>query len=349
MGVKFLHGSIPELFDARTVSPRSPTTISEDWSPPSLRWKSDHPSFADSVVPVRASIKARSKLSLGWHFTKMISNYIVEIHQHVDGLGVKDEVDKYINANDREGLVKLIQGRVNTGVQQDVSSLMYSIVSRRNYINTFCGAIGTKAYVRLDFFLNGAGNQAALENFIHQDLDSVRYEELQILLDRAGDTVVVCDLLSPLDQNTRNQLDSLVDLPGIQTAIDDLCNTTLGAGHYTEIQNEIKKTGEGGILHDKLMYSNSTVYQQYLSLVNGNQQVVEKFLREKLASDTFDKLHSTLKKTADSLRFLFVQAKSASIYAMRRHYMYPDYEDPCYRLQLTVLRKKLYGDEWTKP
>ncbi|KAK3806407.1 MAG: hypothetical protein J3Q66DRAFT_359036, partial [Benniella sp.] len=124
-------------------------------------------------------------------------------------------------------------------------------------------------------------------------------------------------------------------------ATNDLCNKTFGVDEYRWIQEEIKETGDGSVLHGELMYSNTTVYQQYLSLVNGNQQVVEKFLREKLASDAFDKLHSTLKKVADNVGYMFVQAKRASNEAREQL----DVDRHCYQFLMGLLRKELHGED----
>ncbi|KAK3806459.1 MAG: hypothetical protein J3Q66DRAFT_393058 [Benniella sp.] len=127
-------------------------------------------------------------------------------------------------------------------------------------------------------------------------------EDYVRLRDRAGDALVVRDLFKALGQDTCQQLDSLLDPSGIPAAIDDLSNKTLGPDQCRMIQGQIKYDGDGTRLQNAPKDRNQAAYQQYISLVNGNQEAVEKFLREKLTSDTFDKLWSALKKTADNVR-----------------------------------------------
>jgi hypothetical protein len=275
---------------------------------------------------------------------KLVDRKIVDnikmIHGEVDWLGVKDQADEKIKNNDQGGLSELIRGRVNSDVQARVNKYMQSIVDWRGYKDAFRGTLGKEGYIRLDFFLNGASSQTTLYDLLRVELYPEEYQELEILLDHAGDALVVRDLFKTLDQGTRDQLDSLLDPSGIPAAIDDLCKKELDAEDYEWIQEQIKETGDRRVLHEYLMY-NETVYQQFLSLVNGNQQVVEKFLREKLASGAFDKLQSTLKVTADKVRYMVFEAKFIrdKVNGALR------IDNDCYKFLRAQIRKELDGEK----
>ncbi|KAK3806461.1 MAG: hypothetical protein J3Q66DRAFT_359131 [Benniella sp.] len=271
---------------------------------------------------------------------RKIADTIKEIHSDIDWAVNKDRVDNYIKNNDKDGLSGAIRGSVNKDVRARVENNMDRIIGWRGYRSDFRGAIGKDAYIRFDFFLNGASDQTTLDDLLRVTLYPEDYQEVQIILDHAGDAVVVRDLFKTFDQATRDQLDSLLDPSGIPAAIDALCKQEFDQEEYEWIQEQIKETGDAKVLHQWLQY-NETAYQQYLSLVNGNQEPVEKFLREKLASDSFDKLQSTLKETTDKVRYMVYRAKFLRDVVNRELRI----DNNCYKFLRTLIRKELDGEK----
>ncbi|KAK3806460.1 MAG: hypothetical protein J3Q66DRAFT_359130 [Benniella sp.] len=269
---------------------------------------------------------------------RKIADTIKAIHNDVDWVVNKDRVDNYIQNNDKDGLSEAIRGSVNSDVRARVNDNMDRIIEWRGYRSEYRGAIGKEAYIRFDFFLNGASDRTTLEDLLRLELSPGAYQDLEVLRDHTGDALVVRDVFKTFDQATRDQLDSLLDPSGIPAAIDALCKEALDPEDYEWIQEQIKETGDGRVLHEFLM-DNETAYQQYLSLVNGNQEPVEKFLREKLASETFDKLQSTLKETTDKVRYMVVEAKNIR----NRTNMFLRIDNDCYKFLRAQMRKELYG------